>query len=164
MSMNDLKDIYIDQMQDIYSANRQSAKVTALLADKASDTELVEALEAGVKGIEEGMETLRTLIEGHGADPTGEHCKGMEGLVKEAHAHALDEDFGNDETRDAMIVTQYQRMVHYGIAGYGCLVAFARRLGLDEEASKLQACLDETYGGDRRMTDLATSGLNASAA
>ena len=164
MSMNDLKDLYIDQMQDIHSANRQSAKITAELASKASDGELVDALQAGVKGIEEGMETLRALIEGHGADPSGEHCKGMEGLVKEARAHALEETFGNDETRDAMIVTQYQRMVHYGIAGYGCLVAFARRLGLDEEADKLQTCLDETYSGDRRMTDIATSGLNAAAA
>ena len=163
MSMNDLKDLYIDQLQDLYSANRQSSKVTAELADKASDDELVEALKAGVDGIEEGMRTVSALVESHGADPSGEHCKGMEGLVKEARAHALEEDFGDDAVRDAMIVTQYQRMVHYGLAGYGCLVAFAKRLGLDDDAAKLQKCLDETYDGDRRMTDIATSGLNAAA-
>lgn len=163
MSMNDLKDLYVDQLQDLYSANRQSAKVTAELADKASDDELVKALKAGVDGIEQGMETVRALVEGHGADPSGEHCKGMEGLVKEARAHALEEAFGDDAVRDAMIVTQYQRMVHYGLAGYGCLVAFAKRLGLDDDAAKLQKCLDETYDGDRRMTDIATSGLNAAA-
>ena len=163
MSMNDLKDIYIDQMQDIYSANGQSAKVTAELGKSASDSELTDALEAGVKGIEQGMETLKKLIEGHGADPRGEHCKGMEGLVKEARAHALEESFGNDEARDAMIVSQYQRMVHYAIAGYGCLVAYAKRLGMEEDASALQKCLDETYDGDRRMTKIAETEVNAAA-
>jgi len=164
MSMNDLKDIYIDQLQDLYSADRQASKVTAELAKQASDDELVAALKAGVQGIEDGMQTLRALIEGHDADPTGEHCRGMEGLVKEARAHALEESFGSDAVRDAMIVTQYQRMTHYAIAGYGCLVAFAGRLGLDDEAKKLQDCLDASYDGDRHMTEIATSGLNAAAA
>ena len=163
MSMNDLKDIYIDQLQDLYSADRQSAKVTAELAAKASDAELVSALEAGVSGIEEGMEMLRKLITAHDADPTGEHCKGMEGLVREARAHALEETFGSDEARDAMIVTQYQRMVHYAIAGYGCLVAFAKRLGLDEDAEALKKALDASYEGDRHMTEMAESGLNKAA-
>jgi len=163
MSMNDLKDIYIDQLQDLYSADRQSAKITAELAAKASDPNLIGALEAGVKGIEDGMATLERLIKGHDADPTGEHCKGMEGLVREARAHALEETFGNDEARDAMIVTQYQRMVHYAIAGYGCVAAFARRLELADEAEALQTCLDASYAGDRTMTDLAEGGLNKAA-
>ena len=164
MSMNDLKDVYVDQLQDLHSACSQSAKITAELAEKATDEALVKALKAGVSGIEDGMATLRALIEGHGADPGGEHCKGMEGLVREARAHALEESFGADAVRDAMIVTQYQRMAHYALAGYGCLVAFAGRLGLDDEAKKLTECLDATYGGDRHMTEIATSGLNAAAA
>ena len=164
MSMNDLKDIYIDQLQDLYSADKQSAKITAELAEAASHDELKSALEAGVEGIEQGMQTLEKLIEGHGAKPSGEHCKGMEGLVKEARAHALEESFGNDEARDAMIVTQYQRMVHYAIAGYGCVAAFAKRLGLDEEAEALQKCLDASYDGDRHMSRIAESGgVNAEA-
>ena len=164
MSLNSLKDVYIDQMQDIYSANMQSAKVTQKLADAAKNAELKQALQAGVEGIEQGKEKLKKLIEGHGADPEGEHCKGMEGLVKEAQAHALDEEFGDDDVRDAMIVTQYQRMVHYGIAGYGCLKAFANRLGLDDEARQHDEMLSATYDGDSHMNDLATGGINAAAA
>ena len=163
MAMNDLKDLYIDQMQDIYSADRQSAKITAELAKAAKDEELVKALEAGVDGIKQGMQMLEGLIKGHGADPTGEHCKGMEGLVKEAKAHALEEQFGDDDVRDAMIITQYQRMVHYAIAGYGCLVTFADKLGLSDEAKQLQEALDASYGGDRHMTDIAKGGVNAAA-
>ena len=164
MSMDSLKDVYIDQMQDIYSANTQSARVTQKLADAASNPELKKALKAGVEGIEQGKSKLKALIEGHGADPEGEHCKGMEGLVAEANAHALDEEFGDDDVRDAMIITQYQRMVHYGIAGYGCLKAFANRLGLDDEARQHDEMLSATYDGDSHMNDIATGGVNAAAA
>ena len=164
MSMDNLKDVYIDQMQDIYSANTQSARVTQKLADAASNAELKKALKAGVEGIEQGKAKLKKLIEGHGADPEGEHCKGMEGLVNEAQAHALDEDFGDDDVRDAMIITQYQRMVHYGIAGYGCLKAFANRLGLEDEARQHDEMLSSTYDGDSHMNDIATGGVNKAAA
>lgn len=163
MAMNDLKDVYIDQMQDLYSADRQSAKVTAELAKAATDAELKEALEAGIEGIRQGMQQLETLIKGHDADPTGEHCKGMEGLVKEARAHALEEEFGNDAARDAMIISQYQRMAHYAIAGYGCVATFAKRLGLEDEAKILHECVEATREGDVRMTKIATSGINAAA-
>lgn len=164
MTISNLKDIYIDQAQDIYSACNQSKKVTAELADAVNSEDLKKALHAGVEGIESGMQTLSEIIKGHGADPTGEFCKGMEGLVKEARAHGLEEDITDPDARDAMIITQYQRMAHYAIAGYGCLVAFAKRLGLEDEARKLQTCLDHTAEGDRTMTELATGGINKAAA
>lgn len=160
---NSLKDIYIDQLQDIYSANKQSLQVTEKLAEAASDRDLRKALQAGVDGIRDGMEAVSAIIKSHGADPNGEHCKGMEGLVREAKAHALEAEFGNGDVRDAMIITQYQRMVHYAIAGYGCLVAFASRLDKSDDAAALQKCLDECYSGDQTMTDIATSGVNEAA-
>ena len=164
MALNSLKDVYIDQMQDIYSANKQSLEATNKLADAAGNSDLKSALQAGADGIRSGMEKLEKLIKGHDADPDGEHCKGMEGLVKEAHAHALEEEFGDDDVRDAMIITQYQRMVHYALAGYGCCLAFAKRLGLDDDASTLNEMLDQTYDGDRHMTDIATGQVNKAAA
>ncbi|MEM1149152.1 MAG: DUF892 family protein [Pseudomonadota bacterium] len=164
MAINSLKDVYIDQLQDIYSACKQSHQMTAKLAEAAKSAELTSALEAGVEGIKDGMETAREIVSAHGEDPTDEFCKGMEGLVKEAKAHGLDADFSDDDARDAMIITQYQRMAHYAIAGWGCVVAFAERLGLDEDAVKLQKCLDDTYGGDVRMTDIAKSEVNQAAA
>ena len=118
----------------------------------------------GANGITDGMEKLQQLCSNHGIDPAGEHCKGMEGLVREARAHALEEEFGDEDAQDAMIITQYQRMVHYALAGYGCLVAFANRLDLDGDGEVLQTCLDQTYDGDRRATEIATNGVNAAAA
>lgn len=164
MPMNSLKDVYLDQMQDLYSACRQSLEATAALGRAAKDKELSEALIAGSNGISEGMAKIETLCSDHGIAPDGEHCKGMEGLVKEAQAHALDEDFADDHVRDAMIIAQYQRMVHYAIAGYGCLAAFANRLDLDSDGAVLRECLEQTRGGDRHMTEIATrGGVNAAA-
>ncbi|MGR3485067.1 MAG: ferritin-like domain-containing protein [Paracoccaceae bacterium] len=166
MAITTLHDVYHDQLQDLYSACKQSLEATTALGRAATDSELSEALIDGASGISRGMDHVQSICADHDIDPTGEHCKGMEGLVKEARAHALEGEFGSDEARDAMIVTQYQRMVHYALAGYGCLVAFANRLELDGDAAKLQECLDQTYDGDRRMTAIATGpgGVNADAA
>ena len=163
MSIDSLKDVYLHQLQDIHSANAQSAEITGKLAEAVSDGDLAQALRDGVEGIRDGMEKVAAILREHGKDPQGAHCKGMEGLVKEARAHGLEEDFGDDDARDAMIITQYQRMAHYAIAGYGCCAAFAGRLGLEDEKGTLKACLDACYEGDRHMTDLATSGINRAA-
>ena len=163
MAMKSLKDIYIDELQDIYSANTQAEKVTKKLAETAKSPELKKALKDGIDGIQDGKTALEKILSKHKADPKGEFCKGMEGLVKEAHAHSIDTEFDDDDTRDAMIITQYQRMAHYGIAGYGSCAAFARRLGLEDDAKTLYKCLDNTVGGDKRMTMIAETGINEAA-
>ncbi|MEL6748416.1 MAG: ferritin-like domain-containing protein [Pseudomonadota bacterium] len=159
-----LKDLYIDQLQDLYSANKQSLKATEKLSEIAKNDDLRRALKNGVDGIGDGIDAVAGILCNHNADPDGEFCKGMEGLVKEVHAHALNAEFGDDDVRDASIITQYQRMTHYGLAGYGCVVAFAHRLGLAADAERLQTCLDNTYGGDREMTRIAQGGVNRAAA
>lgn len=164
MTISNLKDVYHDQLQDLWSANTQSMKVVSELGRAATDKGLSEALIAGVNGLSEGIAQIEEICNKHDLAPNGEHCKGMEGLVAEARAHVLDADFGDDDARDAMIITQYQRMVHYALAGYGCLVAFANRLGEDEDGAILQDRLDKTYNGDRTMTAIATGGVNKAAA
>ncbi|MEM9638916.1 MAG: DUF892 family protein [Pseudomonadota bacterium] len=163
MSIDTLEDLYIEQLKDLHSANSQALEITKEMAKTASDSGLADALNAGADGIRRGNDAIKKIAEGHDESPTGEHCKGMEGLVKEARAHALDETFGEDATRDAMIITQYQRLVHYAIAGYGCLAAFANRLELDSDVTALKECLDASYEGDRTMTALATGGINKQA-
>jgi len=163
MAINSLQDVYHDQLQDLWSANTQSLEVVTKLGRAAKDKELSEALIAGAQGISDGISKIESICADHDIDPTGEHCKGMAGLVKEASSHVLEEEFGSDDARDAMIITQYQRMVHYALAGYGCLLAFANRLDLDGDGALLQECLDASYDGDRHMTRIATKGVNAAA-
>jgi ferritin-like metal-binding protein YciE len=158
MTMNSLKDVYHDQLQDMWSANKQSLDIVTELGRAAHDKDLSKALIAGANGISEGMEKIAEICNQHGISPDGEHCKGMQGLVAEAKAHVLDTDFGSNKVRDAVIVTQYQRLVHYAIAGYSCLVTFANRLDQDGDGAILQECLDNTRDGDRTMTSLANAG------
>lgn len=160
MRLDTLEDLYLDQLKDIHSANTQAHEITLALAEAATDPGLVDALKAGADGIEQGTRALETIATRHDEQSAGEQCKGMEGLVREARAHALDQVFGEDATRDAMIITQYQRLVHYALAGYGCLAAFAERLELGEDVTALKICLDKTYDGDRTMTELATGSIN----
>ena len=164
MGFSTLKDVYIDQLQDLHSADKQAMAATEKLAELAHNADLKSALQRGVKGIKEGKETLATIIRGHKAEPQGEFCKGMEGLVKEVRAHVIDAKYDNPEARDAMIIAQYQRMAHYAIAGYGCCSAYARRLELHSDADKLQKCLDDTYHGDKEMTSIALGEVNKAAA
>ncbi len=164
MTISTLKALYIDQLQDLYSANRQALQATRELGEAASSTQLTRALRAGAEGIEEGMQHLKALIEKHNANPRGEHCRGMEGLVAEARAHGVEADFADADVRDASIIAQYQRMTHYGISGYGTVAAFARRLGLEEDAGVLAQCLEDTRGGDKKMTAIASGEVNQAAA
>ncbi|MBP0481998.1 ferritin-like domain-containing protein [Sagittula salina] len=164
MSLNSLKDVYVDQLQDLYSACAQSHAVMDDLAGAAENDDLRAALEAGKDGIADGMSKLEHLISGHGAEVGGEHCKGMEGLVAEARAHGLEEDFGDADARDAMIITQYQRMAHYAIAGYGCCAAFANRLDFMDEAETLSQMLEAAYSGDRHFSGIAQGQVNRAAA
>ena len=161
--MDNLKDLYLDQLQDLYSADQQARDVTIELEKAATNPELKEALHRGHNGISAGMDVMAGLVRNHGQEPGQEKCHGMAGLVREARAHALEESFGDDDVRDAMIITQYQRMAHYAIAGYGCLKAFAERLGLDQDIELLDKHLSNTYDGDEKMTALAKGGINKAA-
>ncbi len=162
--MDNLKELYVDQLQDLYSANKQAEKCISELANAASDSQLKNILQEAVKNTGGRNERLEKAIKGHGAKPDGEFCKGTEGLVKEARKHAIEADISDDSVRDAQIIAQFQRLSHYGIAGYGTCRAFARQLGLNEEASKLEECLDTLYKGDDIMTSLAEGEVNERAA
>ncbi len=164
MSISNLTELYIDQLQDIYSANKQALEATKGLRSVATSEELRSALEDGVTGIQQGSEQIKGLIQGHDQDPNGEFCKGMEGLVKEAKAHAINADIDDKDVLDASIIAQYQRMAHYGMSGYGTATAFAERLGLDGDAATLRKCLENTRSGDKRMTGIAVGSVNKDAA
>ena len=163
MRIDTLEDLYIEQLKDIYNASQQSRGVTKDMAKAATDQDLADALNAGVERIELGMAALQKLADGHEERIEGAFCKGMEGLVSEARAQALNATIGKSATKDAMIITQYQRLVHHAIAGYGCLAAFADQLELGQDLIALNDCLATSYDGDRTMVRLATGGINKDA-
>ncbi len=163
MPISNLKDLYVHELKDLYSANEQAVAVHQSMADAAKNAELASALHDAVTGIKNGMKDVEAICRAHGQPAGGMTCKGMKGLVEEARAHVFEEQYGDQDTQDASIISQTQRMNHYALAGYGTATAFAKSLGLSDDAAKLQKNLDNIYGGDRRMTALAERTVNSAA-
>lgn len=158
----DLDDLYTDELKDLWSANDQMNRVVKKLTPKASDAKLKEMLQKSHDGIETHTGVLKALLAAAGEKTAKEHCKGMEGLVAEATRHCLDEAPKKGPLLDALIIAQYQRMTHYGIAGFGTAAAYAEALGKTEDVAKLKAATKEIYGGDDYMNRLAET-VNAEA-
>ncbi|MFW8637460.1 ferritin-like domain-containing protein [Cribrihabitans pelagius] len=161
--MSDLKNLYKEELQDLWSANEQMQEVVGQMAQKASDQSLAERLRKSREGISQHASQLKSLLSDIGGEAKKEHCKGMEGLVKEAKKHALDSDL-QGAARDVAIIAQYQRMCHYGIAGFGTAKAFAEALREDSAARELDQALDRIYESDDYMTELAERSRNVDAA
>lgn len=152
-----LRDVYLDELKDNWSANDQMARTVQQLSQKASDAKLKQMLEKSVEGINKHTGILKSLIEQAGGKVEPEHCKGMEGLVTEARKHASEEAPQDGQLRDVVIIAQYQRMAHYGLAGFGSAAAYAKALGKSEDEQKLKQAVSEIYKGDEFASQLAES-------
>ncbi|TPG56527.1 ferritin-like domain-containing protein [Sphingomonas glacialis] len=159
----DLKEIYTDELKDLWSANDQMKKVLKKITSKASDATLKDMLNNSQEGIQKHTDVLKELIAANDEKVSKEHCKGMEGLAAEATKHILEEGPDKGPLLDVMIIAQYQRMTHYGIAGFGTAAAYASALGLKDDVKKLKDATKEIYGGDEYMTKLAETSVNLQA-
>ena len=157
----DLKDLYVDELKDLWSANDQMQRTVKKLVSRAKDEQLIDLLNRSVEGIAKHTATLKTLIEAQEGKVSKEHCKGMEGLVEEANKHTSGEEAPKKgPVRDAQIIAQYQRMSHYGLAGFGTAAAYAKALGLKEDTKQLKQATKEIYLGDEYGTRLAEASVN----
>ena len=102
----DLKDLYIDELKDLWSANDQMQRLLKKIMKKPSDPKLAEMLAKSVEGIEKHTEVVKSLIQAQGEKVSKEHCKGMEGLVEEATKHAIEEAPEKGPVLDAVIIAQ----------------------------------------------------------
>ncbi len=158
-----LTDLYTGELQDLWSANDQMAKVLKKISGKVSDPALKDMLAKSQEGIARHTELLKDLLEASDEKVKKEHCKGMEGLVAEAIKHTTEEAPEKGPVLDALIIAQYQRMTHYGIAGFGTAASYAGTLGLKDAVKSLDQATKEIYGGDEYMTKLAETSVNINA-
>ena len=149
-----LAEIYGDEMKDLWSANDQMTRAVTTMAEHAHDPKLKEMLQQSVTGIKTHAETLKGLLADADEEVEKEHCKGMEGLVKEALKHTVKEAPEKGELLDIAIIAQYQRMSHYGIAGFGSAAAYAAALGKKEHVTKLKQIVSDIYKGDEYASKL----------
>ena len=148
-----LKELYIDELKDIYSAETQLVKALPKMAKAASSEELRKGFEKHLEQTRGHVERLETIFASLDESPKGKKCVGMEGLVKEG-AEAMDEDF-EDAVMDSALIGAAQRVEHYEIAAYGTAREFAKVLGESEHVSLLDATLGEEKATDKNLTQLA---------
>lgn len=156
-----LEDLFIDQVQDLYDAEKRLINALPKMADAARSGELRQAFRAHLAETRQHAVRLEQIFQMFGLRPERETCDGMKGLIKEGEE--MVEATGNDSVRDAALIAAAQRVEHYEIAGYGTARSLARQLGREEAARLLQTTLNEEGEADQKLTALAEQFVNAEA-
>ncbi len=162
MKINTLQDLYIEELQDLYSAENQIIKALPKVIDECTSDELRSALEDHLDQTKEQVERLDQIFENLDETPKGKKCAAMEGLVKECQ-ETISEDMKED-IKDAAIIASCQRIEHYEIAVYGTVCTFAKLLGREDDLDLLGQTLDEEKEADETLTDIAENTINIEAA
>jgi ferritin-like metal-binding protein YciE len=155
MQKGSLRELYVDELRDLYSAETQLTKALPKMAKASSNAELRQAFEEHLRQTSEHVSRLEQIFEMLEEKASGKKCLGMEGLVKEG-AESMQEDY-EDAVLDAAIIGAAQRVEHYEIAAYGTAREFARLLGEDEHIPLLEETLEEEKQTDSKLTQLAES-------
>jgi len=161
MELDTLKDLYIEEIKDLYSAERQLVKALPKMAKAANTPELQRAFRTHLKQTAQHAARLEQICQELGVSPRGKKCVGMEALIEEG-SELIKED-PDPDVLDAGLISKAQHVEHYEIAGYGTVRTYARQLGLDNHADLLQQTLDEEGATDQLLTELAESGINVEA-
>ena len=157
---NSLLGLYLDELRDIYSAEKQLTKALPKMAKAASSDKLREGFVEHLEQTKGQVERLEQIFDALGERSGGKKCVGMEGLIEEG-SEVIEDDF-EGSVKDAALIGAAQRVEHYEIAAYGTVIAFAELLGETEHVSLLQQTLEEEKQTDERLTELAQD-VNVSA-
>ena len=161
MQLNSLKDLYIEQLRDLYSAEDQLIKALPEMARAASHDELRKGFEEHLEQTRQHKQRLEEVFSSLGERPGGEHCEAMEGLVKEGKE--ILQMQGDASVKDAALIAAAQRVEHYEIAGYGTVATFAEMLGRGDDKTTLGKTLEEEKKTDDKLTKLAKQVVNRDA-
>jgi ferritin-like metal-binding protein YciE len=154
MQQEALKELYVDELRDIYNAETQLVKALPKMARAASNEELRSGFEEHLEQTKGHVSRLEQIFEDLDEKPTGKKCAGMEGLVKEG-SEMVGEHF-EGPVKDAGLIGAAQRVEHYEIAAYGTVRAFAETLGEQKAVELLSQTLEEEKETDEKLTKLAS--------
>lgn len=153
MKMEDLKDLFVDELKDIYSAENQITKALPKMAKTAKSPDLKKGFELHLEQTKGQIARLERIFEELGESPKGKKCHGMEGLLEEGK-ELMGED-AEPEVMDAGLISAAQRVEHYEIAAYGTVKTYAELLGMSKAAKLLDETLTEEKDTDQKLTGLA---------
>jgi len=161
MKLDSLKDLYSEQLKDLYSAETQLLDALPKMADAASAPDLKRAFSEHLRQTQEHVRRLERIFDQLGERPKGHTCEGMKGLIREGEEMLAMK--GDPAVLDAGLIAAAQRVEHYEIAGYGTVRTYAELLGHDEHMTLLERTLDEEEQTDELLTRLAESHVNEEA-
>jgi ferritin-like metal-binding protein YciE len=162
MELNTLKDLYIHELKDLFSAEQQLVKALPKMAKAAANKELAAGFQQHLEQTKEHAQRLQQILSNHQQTTRGPKCKGMEGIVAEGAEMIAEE--ADEEVKDAGLIAAAQRVEHYEMAGYGTARTYAELLGDKEGQKLLQTTLEEERQTDQKLSKLATSAINVAAA
>ena len=157
-----LRELMIEEIRDLYDAERQLVKALPKMAKGASSEELRSLIETHLGETQEQVKRLERAFEMLQEKPRGKHCAGIAGIIKEG-SDLLGEDF-DGAVLDAGIIAGAQRAEHYEMGAYGSVIAWAKQIGEGDIASLLEETLEEEKGADEKLSALAESSINQQAA
>ncbi|MEK6701882.1 MAG: ferritin-like domain-containing protein [Planctomycetota bacterium] len=161
MKLMTMADLYLDQLQDMHSCERQLIRAIPRMARAASHPQLQAAFNDHLVETKGQLERLNTILENLDKGPGRKVCEATVGLIKEG-TEIVDAN-ANANVRDAGLICAAQKIEHYEIASYGCLRTFASLLGRGTDVRLLDRSLGEEHGADKALTSLAMSVVNADA-
>ncbi len=158
---NDLHELFLDELSDLYSAEKQLTKALPKMLKAAHSDELKKAIESHLKETEGHVDRLEEIFQALDEKLKRKTCAAMEGLVKEA-SELLQEQKGKSSL-DAAIIAAAQKVEHYEIASYGTVRSWAEQMGHEEAVELLKATLEEESAADQKLTEIAESLANETA-
>lgn len=161
MEFNNLNDLFIEQLRDLYDAEQRLTDALPKMAEAATSSQLKQAFTQHFSQTKEHVRRLEQVFNQIGKQPEGETCPAMKGLIQEGQ-QAISAK-GDSAVKDAALIAAAQRVEHYEMAGYGTVRTFAQQLGMQNVASILQKTLDEEGQTDKLLTQLAERGINQQA-
>jgi ferritin-like metal-binding protein YciE len=161
MDMETLKDLYVEELKDLWSAEKQIIKGLEKMTKAAYHPELKQAFSRHQQMTEKHVERIERICADLEVSPRGKKCVGMEGLIEEAAD--LIKDKPEPDVLDAGLIAAAQHVEHYEMAGYGCVRTYARQLGYEDQAELLQQTLDEEGDTDKLLTQIAETSINIEA-
>ncbi len=161
MAVKSVNDLLLDELRDIYHAEKQLVRALPKMAKKAKSDDLRQAFEHHLEETKGHVERLDQVFQQLDARSSGQRCEAMEGLIEEAKE--MMDEVTTPEVLDAAMITAAQKVEHYEIASYGSVQALADALGHKDAARLLQATLDEEKAADQKLNQIALSGVNQAA-
>jgi ferritin-like metal-binding protein YciE len=160
MKENGLRELFIDELRDLYDAENRLVKALPKMAKAANSGDLRSGIEHHLGQTKEHVERLKQVLTALDEKPSGKKCPGIVGILEEGE-EMMEEDF-EGSVMDAALISAAQRVEHYEIAAYGCVHAWARELGEENAAQLLEKTLNEEKQTDAKLTELSER-INASA-